>query len=106
MSAGADPLAEAYHYRGVMALRGRDLGSAIGLISQAVSIDPNNARYRVNRGEAYRLSNQLALAIEDFTRATQIDPSNNANAWGWNQLVRSPGASQFDWTTRAGRATP
>lgn len=38
--------------------------------------------------------------------ATQIDPSNVANAWGFNQLVRSPGASQFDWITRAGRATP
>lgn len=38
--------------------------------------------------------------------STQIDPSNGANAWGFNQLVASPGTDQFNWITRAGRITP
>jgi hypothetical protein len=32
--------------------------------------------------------------------ATQVDPLNNARAWGFNQLVNGP--TQNDWVTRAG----
>jgi hypothetical protein len=38
--------------------------------------------------------------------ATQIDPSNTATAWGFNQLITratagEPGVTEFDWTTNA-----
>jgi hypothetical protein len=34
--------------------------------------------------------------------ATQIDPSNTATAWGFNQLIG--GSTEFDWTTSAAQA--
>ena len=33
--------------------------------------------------------------------ATQIDPSNTATAWGFNQLIT--GSTEFDWTTNAAK---
>jgi hypothetical protein len=33
--------------------------------------------------------------------ATQIDPDNPNQAWGFNQLIT--GTSQFDWVTKAGK---
>lgn len=36
--------------------------------------------------------------------STQIDPSNTARAWGFNQLVT--GTTQFNWNTRAGLVGP
>jgi hypothetical protein len=42
--------------------------------------------------------------------ATQIDPSNTARAWGFNQLIRngsvSGAGSHFNWNTRAGMVGP
>lgn len=36
--------------------------------------------------------------------STQIDPSNLAQAWGFNQLMT--GSTQFNWNTRGGRVGP
>jgi hypothetical protein len=47
--------------------------------------------------------NRLACRWGDYS-STQIDPSNTARAWGFNQLVT--GTTQFDWNTRGGLVGP
>ena len=43
---------------------------------------------------------RLSCRWGDYS-STQIDPSNLARAWGFNELIT--GATQFNWTTRGGQ---
>src|SRR4051794_34674780 len=89
-----NPRAESLHNEGIKALRNKSLPLAIDLITQAIAIDPTCARYHVNRGEAYRQSNQANRAMTDFRLATQLDPSNATAHYNLGLAMR--GANRLD----------
>ncbi|MBC8106716.1 MAG: glycosyltransferase family protein [Anaerolineae bacterium] len=86
--------AESLHNDGIAALRAKNFSAAIDLISQAIALDPRNARYHVNRGEAYRQANQAERALADFRRATELDPSNATAHYNLGLALRA--ANEID----------
>ena len=56
----------------------RNYDKAIADYSEAVRIDPNNAKAYYDRGLAYRSNGKRDKAIADFSEAIRLDPNNAA----------------------------
>jgi poly(3-hydroxybutyrate) depolymerase/lipoprotein NlpI len=63
--------------RGVKLQQAGDLKGAIAAYTRVVELDPNFADAYNNRGAAYVSLNDVAAAIQDFTRSLAISPSPN-----------------------------
>ncbi len=56
------------------------LEGAVAAIRQACVIEPQNARYRIALADAFFLSDARELALSEYIRAAELDPTN-ATAW-------------------------
>ena len=65
---------DALHLLGVMAHQAGEYANAIQLISRAVRLDPGQASYYLNLGNAYRDSNLLGQAATCFRKAIELKP--------------------------------
>jgi tetratricopeptide (TPR) repeat protein len=66
-------LSEIYNHRGVAKVRFGDLGGAIEDFTEALNQNPNYFDALYNRGLAYHLGENYENAINDFSRALQVD---------------------------------
>jgi tetratricopeptide (TPR) repeat protein len=77
---------DALHLFGVAAAQSKDYQRAADLIAKAIAINPNNAAFYSNRGNALRELKQLDAAVCSFDHAIRIQPdfaeaySNRGNA--------------------------
>ncbi len=62
------------HTQGLYALKSGDLERAIALLSQAISMNSQEARYYNDRGVAYKRRGDLDKALADYTTAIQLKP--------------------------------
>ena len=69
--------AKAHHYLGTIALALGDLPKAESEVRQALNIDPNDAHAFCSLGQIYNESEQRDYAIECFTRALELDPTQS-----------------------------
>ena len=65
---------DALHLLGVIAHQTGRPQLSLDLIDKAIKLNPNNAVYYSNRGNALKALNQLAPAIESYNRAIQLNP--------------------------------
>lgn len=65
---------EAFHLRGLIALKSRRPEQGIGFIAQAVAADPDNPTYYLNLGECYRKSRHLNEALACYRTALRLRP--------------------------------
>jgi tetratricopeptide (TPR) repeat protein len=56
-----------------------DFAGAIAIYEDAIKLNPNAAAAYLKRGVAFRLQGELDKAIEDFDKATIIDPKSTLN---------------------------
>jgi tetratricopeptide (TPR) repeat protein len=56
-----------------------DLVAAIAVCDEAIKINPASAEMYLKRGIAFRLQGALDKAIEDFDKATTLDPASTRN---------------------------
>ena len=66
--------ADALHLLGVVSMQKQDNPAAIGLISHAIQIFPNQPIFHNNLGNAYRNSGYFEQAITSYQKALQIRP--------------------------------
>jgi len=66
--------AEALRLLGLISLQSGDLANGIALIEQSLAANPANPWAHNNRGEAYRMRNELELAADCFRRAISLKP--------------------------------
>src|SRR5262249_49717638 len=66
-------LARAYHQRGLANLRLGKIGTAQGDFSSALSIEPKNVRYLLDRGRCHYLRGNYREAIDDCARILRRD---------------------------------
>lgn len=69
--------AEAYKAAGNKFFKERDYRNAIIQYTQAVELIPNSATYLSNRAAAYMSNGSYEAALEDCSRAVDLDPFNN-----------------------------
>ena len=80
-------LAPAYSYTGNALLAKRDIDGAIANYDRAIQLDPGNAVYYGNRGDAWGRKGQHDRAISDSDTALRLNPRSShaytvrANAW-------------------------
>lgn len=72
------PTAEVYFQRGLAYSALKKPRLALGDLNQAVSRDPNNPSYRVERGQMLLATAHFDNAVDDFTAALRADPGNVA----------------------------
>ena len=73
---GAKVKAEEFFELGKKYFSVDNVDQAIDNYSKAIKINPKFAKAYNNRGTAYILKKQYALAIADFTKAIEFDPKN------------------------------
>jgi tetratricopeptide (TPR) repeat protein len=56
-----------------------DLAGAIAICDEAIKLNPGSAEMYVKRGIAFRLQGALDKAIQDFDKATALDPATTRN---------------------------
>ncbi len=65
---------EMHSREGLSAFAEGDYEQAIGHFSEAIKLDPDNARALNNRGMSYVKAGKYDLAMADYTRALQLNP--------------------------------
>jgi tetratricopeptide (TPR) repeat protein len=83
--------AEALNLLGALATRAGQAKPAIELITRAIQLSPSVAKYRTNRGEAFRALNELDRATEDYRAAISIDPKNAIAHYNLGLVLRAQG---------------
>jgi Tfp pilus assembly protein PilF len=77
-------------------LRSGEYDQAIGVLTEAIRIEPHNANAYLYRGRAYQCRNgagDLDNAINDFTTATELDPKNHEAYYSRSIAYRDRGAA-------------
>lgn len=64
----------AYQIKGTVQQNTGDYSTAVQLYSKSVELDPTDAKFRNNRGNALRLLKQYAEAMKDYDAAIELDP--------------------------------
>jgi protein O-GlcNAc transferase len=83
---GAEPQhAQALHCLGVIAHQNGKNDVALGLIQQAVALDPHDPTFRNNLGEAFRLSGRFAEAIPQYEKAIALKPDYAESYLNWGK---------------------
>lgn len=72
--------ANAAFNRGKLLSQRNDFAGAITSYTQAIELNPQWAEAYLQRGIALRMSGQLDKAVEDFDKATELNPHNRAVA--------------------------
>jgi len=67
-------LANAYFNRGIAYKNQRDFDRAIADYTQAIQLNPKDAKPHVNRGNVYSDKGDFDRAIADYSEAIQLDP--------------------------------
>ena len=75
VAASADPAKEAYT-KGLALLEKQADDAAIAAFSEAIRLDPRNARAYDGRGAAHGFRGEIDKAIADFTQAVRLDPKD------------------------------
>ncbi len=73
-------LATAYYLRGVALRSKRDFDGAVADFNQAISLDPSDSEYLIERGNTHDARGDLDRAIADHSAAIKVNP-NSANAF-------------------------
>jgi tetratricopeptide (TPR) repeat protein/predicted aspartyl protease len=68
--------ADGYSRRGAVALVQRDYSHALADFTRAIELAPRDARFLMQRAEAYLRSGRTALGAADLNRAVEIDAAN------------------------------
>src|ERR1700722_14931268 len=66
--------ADALHLLGVIAAQRKNFAAAVDLIDRAIKIQPNNAAFWSNRGNALHELKRLEEAVVSYDRALSIKP--------------------------------
>ena len=90
IAAGADPAKEAEE-RGRACLDKQDFDGAIAAFTQAVGLDPKDAKGYYLRGLAYGNKGDHDKAIADFTKAIELDPKDASALWEPGHRLRDQG---------------
>ena len=69
------PTADAATNLGVILIRERKYPKAVSILTQALTINPGEAKAWYNRAQAYYLIGEKKKAISDFKKAFDLDPS-------------------------------
>jgi tetratricopeptide (TPR) repeat protein len=88
--------------RGVVRIRGGDVGGAIFDYTQALRIDPGDPETYFNRGNAYVLVQDYTNAVQDYTYAIQLSPMFTRAIFNRGTAYRRAGnraAAAADWRT-------
>ena len=62
------------HQQGIEALKRGNYDEAVRLISEAVKVSPDEARYYNDRGVAHKRAGRLDDALEDYSKALKLKP--------------------------------
>src|SRR5271165_4018575 len=68
-----------YENRGWDFYQRRDYDKAINDYTEAIRLDPNDAKAYHNRGRAYHYTKHYDKALSDYTEAIRLDPNDGAN---------------------------
>jgi tetratricopeptide (TPR) repeat protein len=74
IQSGRESLASAYFNRGIAYKNKSDFDRAIADYTQAIQLNPRDAKPHVNRGNAYSDKGDFDRAIADYNEAIQLDP--------------------------------
>ncbi len=86
---GYEPAAEAYAFRGIAYAENDDNERAMADCSQALELDPQEARGYNCRGEVYFYKEDYERAMADFSKAIELEPQevlayyNRGNTYAW-----------------------
>ena len=91
------PSVAAYFQRALVREIMREFDKAAADYSDAIRLDPKNARAYVMRGQAYSHKHDFASAIADFEKAVELQPDDprNCNELAW-LLVTCPDRRMWD----------
>lgn len=67
---------EAWYIRGLSSEQLGNGSDAEFELNEAIRLNPNDASYRAELGDLYRSNSLWAKALPEYTRASQLDPSN------------------------------
>jgi tetratricopeptide (TPR) repeat protein len=79
------------------------LAGAIASYDEAIKLNPDRAEVYLKRGIAHRLQGALDRAIEDFDKATALDPTTTRNDRAVAEAYSNHGQIQLT-NLRAGRS--
>ena len=83
--------ADAIHLLGMIAFENRDFEKAIGLINEAILINPKVADYHLNISNVYLSSNQSALAKTHIKIAIRLNPEMSQAHYNLGNLLFAEG---------------
>ena len=83
--------ADAIHLLGMIAFENRDFEKAIGLINEAILINPKIADYHLNISNVYLSSNQSALAKTHIKIAMRLNPEMSQAHYNLGNLLFAEG---------------
>jgi predicted O-linked N-acetylglucosamine transferase (SPINDLY family) len=66
--------ARAFYMLSGVAVRDREIGSAIGLLRRAIELEPTNAKFHFSLGSIFGGHNEPLEAIESYQRAVSLEP--------------------------------
>jgi len=85
-----NPTAKAYTIRGTIWVHKREYDKAIADYTEAIRLDPKNAKLHYMRGSAREDRSEYDQAISDFTEAIRLDPKTEHAYYGrgWDWLIK------------------
>src|SRR5580704_328875 len=80
--------------RGDAAIDAGNYPEAVGAYTEAIKDNPTKARGYISRSIAYDLLNESDKALQDATKAIELEPKNpeGYDARGWVKYTRKPNA--------------